>query len=180
MSEKAISTERIYDGKIVRLRRDKVVLPNGRETFREVAEHSSAAVIVAENERGELLMIRQFRYPIGREIIEFPAGLVEPGEGPIDAANRELQEETGWKAGRLEHITSVYASPGFTTELFEMFHASQLERSKLEADDDEFITSRFYSREEIEEIVDRGEIIDSKTLLGIYWWLHEHDRAGAR
>lgn len=175
MSEERIESERIYEGRVVSLRKDKVKLPNGRISSREVVEHKCAAVIIAENSAGELLLIKQYRYPVGKEMIELPAGIVELGEDPADAASRELQEETGWRPGSLELVAEVYSSPGFTTEIFSVFYASDLVPNKLQADDDEFITPSFYSRADVESLVADGSIDDSKTLLGILWWLRRQD-----
>lgn len=175
MSEERLSSEVIYDGRVVKLRKDSVKLPNGKTSYREVVEHKAAVVILAENDAGEVMLIDQYRYPVQEEIIELPAGLVEPGEDLAEAAIRELREETGLKPGKLEHIAEVWSSPGFTDELFEIYHAAELEHSPLQADDDEFITARFRSETEIRELVASGKIKDAKTLLGIYWWLHRKD-----
>lgn len=171
MTEERLESERIYEGRVVCLRKDKVKLPNGRISTREVVEHKPAAVLIAENDRGELLLIRQFRYPVGKEIVELPAGIVEEGESAADAAARELQEETGWKPGRLELVADIHSSPGFTTELFSMYYASDLVPSKLLPDDDEFITVSFTTKEDVEQLIDSGSIDDAKTLLGMLWWL---------
>ncbi|MDL2263231.1 NUDIX hydrolase [Synergistaceae bacterium OttesenSCG-928-I11] len=173
--ETCVGSERLYEGRILNLRRDSVKLPDGRIRQREVVEHDPAVVIVAENDNGELLLIEQFRYPIAEAILEFPAGIVERGEDYEEAAVRELQEETGWKPGSLELVAEVFASPGFTTELFVIFYATALTQNKLPEDDDEFIVPRFYTRAEVERLLKEGAIVDGKTLLGIYWWLRKKD-----
>lgn len=169
-SESTISSELLYDGRVVRLFKDQVRLPNGRSAMREVVRHRPAVVIIAEDAEHRLLLIRQHRYPIHREIYELPAGIVEDGEDLADAAERELQEEAGWKSASLTPIAEVWSSPGFTDELFALFYARDLQSSELPADEDEFITHTFYTREEVESMLSRGEIKDAKTLLGIYWW----------
>lgn len=174
--EKPVWTEKIYSGRIIAVRRDRVILPNGRSSTREVVEHRPAAVIVAENDTGELLLIRQYRYPIDAVIYELPAGLVEEGEDPEQAAWRELQEETGWRPGELQRLADAYSSPGFTTELFRMFYAHKLERHSLQADDDEFIEADFYSETAVRGLLSQGLINDAKTLMGVYWWLLRKDR----
>lgn len=175
LSEVCVGSERIYDGRILRLRRDSVKFPDGRIGHREVVEHDPAVVIIAENEDEELLLIEQFRYPVMEAILEFPAGIVERGEEYEEAAVRELQEETGWKPGRQELVTEVFSSPGFTTELFVIYYATGLTRSKLPQDEDEFIVPRFCSRAEVERLLEDGAIVDGKTLLGLYWWLRKKD-----
>lgn len=171
MAESCISSETIYSGRVVHLRRDQVRLPNGHTSTREVVDHAPAVVIIAEDREGRLLLIRQYRYPIERVIYELPAGIVEQGESFEDAASRELQEEAGWKPHAMEPVADVWSSPGFTTELFAMFYARDLEQRSLPPDDDECITHKFYTRSEVEAMASRGEIGDAKTLLGIYWWL---------
>lgn len=175
MTDKCISSERIYDGRVINVRRDRVLLPSGSESVREVVEHRPAVVIIAENDAGELILISQFRYPVGAEILELPAGIVEPGENREEAASRELQEETGQRPGRLEHVAALWSSPGFTDELFELFYATELTAHSLPQDDDEFITARAYGRAEVERMVADGAICDCKTLMGVLWWLRRTD-----
>lgn len=170
--ETCINSRRIYDGRILNLRVDDIVLPNGRNASREVVEHEPAVVIVAENDRGEVLLIDQYRYAVGSTIIELPAGIVEEQEDLVSAAARELQEETGWKPLNMQQIADVYSSPGFSNERLILFYATGLTANKLPADDDEFIVARFVSREDVLSLVQHGEIVDGKTLLGLYWWLY--------
>ena len=172
-AEVCAESRTIYEGRVLNLRVDRVTLPDGRLASREVVEHKPAAVIIAENERGELLLIRQFRYPVHTDILELPAGIVEPDEDYEAAAVRELQEETGWRPERVERIAEVYSSPGFSDELFIIFFATSLRESPLPCDDDEFIEPIFVPRVEVEAMLAEGRIVDAKTLLGIYWWLYD-------
>jgi ADP-ribose pyrophosphatase len=171
MTETKIVSDRLYEGRILNLRVDSVRLPDGRTARREVVEHGVAVAVLAENERGELLLISQFRYPAGEAMIELPAGIVEQGESCEAAAVRELQEETGWRPGRIVKVSEFYTSPGFSSELLKMYYATDLAPSKLKHDDDEFIISRFLPPESALELVEEGGVRDAKTLYGIYWWL---------
>lgn len=169
--ERKIQSKRIYDGRILNLRVDRVSLPDGRSFEREVVEHEPAVVILAEDEKGQVLLIDQFRYPVNCVITELPAGVVERGENAEAAAVRELQEETGWKPGSIEFAAKFYSSPGFTTEELILYYASDLTLNKLPHDEDEFIVPRFVSKEEALRLINSGEITDAKTLAGLYWWL---------
>lgn len=171
LREMPVESRRIYEGRVLNLRVDRVTLPDGRGCSREVVEHEPAVVILAENENGEVLLIDQFRYPVNQTVTELPAGIVERGENPADAAIRELREETGWKPAGIERVIAFYTSPGFTSEELTLFYATNLTPDKLQHDEDEFIISRFVTKSEAERMIASGEITDGKTLLGLYWWI---------
>jgi ADP-ribose pyrophosphatase len=170
--EERVDGNQLYDGRIIRLRVDRVRLPGGRIVSREVIEHRPAVVVLAENKAGEVLLIDQFRYPANEVLIELPAGIVEDGEEYEAAAIRELQEETGWRPGSVTKVAEFFSSPGFTSELLVLFYASGLSASKLPEDEDELIIPRFESESAVEELLSAGAIRDGKTLFGLYWWLH--------
>ena len=172
LDEICVESSRIYSGRILNLRVDRVRLPDGREAAREVVEHSPAVVILAENENGEILLIDQFRYSVGTAIIELPAGIVDSGEDTESAAVRELQEETGWKPSKVVKVVEMYSSPGFSDEKIVLYYATGLTMNKLPEDEDEFIVPHFVSRHDVEKLIADGDIIDGKTLLGLYWWLY--------
>ena len=172
LKEERVSSEIIYKGRILNLRIDSVKLPSGRIKPREIVEHKKAVVILAENDRGEILLINQFRYPAGEVLIELPAGIVEHGEDCAAAAERELREETGWKPGKMSKIGEFYTSPGFSDELLIMYYAADLTLDELPLDEDEFIVPSFFSKEAVLKLAVEGGIRDAKSLYGVYWWLY--------
>jgi ADP-ribose pyrophosphatase len=174
LSETRVESGRIYEGRILNLRKDKVMLSEGRIVSREVVEHKPAVVILAENEASEVALVRQYRYPAGETMIELPAGIVEPDEDFACAAVRELREETGWKPEKMEKIAEFYTSPGFSDELIVLFYATGLSLDRLPMDEDEVLVSDFASRAEVEELLANRVIRDCKTLFGLEWWLRAH------
>lgn len=169
--EKTISKTLAYRGSILNLRIDKVEIPGGRKTIREVVEHSPAVAILPVESDGTVYLIRQYRYAIGDEILEIPAGLVEPGEDFERCAERELQEEIGYFPGTLREIGRMYNSPGFCTEMLILYLATNLRPSKLQADDDEFIHLQPVPPGEIRKLLEEGKIVDGKTFAALTWYL---------
>ena len=170
-AEKTISTHRAYRGKILNLRIDKVETPAGKKVIREVVEHEPAVGILPVASDGSVLLIRQFRYALGQEILEIPAGIVDEGEDFPSAARRELQEEIGYYPGTLEEIGRMYNSPGFCTEMLILYLASDLRPSKLDHDEDEFIETVSVPAEEIASLLADGKIIDGNTFSALAWYL---------
>jgi len=174
--EKALSSRYAYRGRAVKLRVDRVRFPSGRETTREVVEHADSVVIVPLDERGRVLLIRQYRYSIDRVLLELPAGGLEPGESPEECVVRELREETGYLPRRVELLGGFYASPGYCTEYLYLYLASDLEFSPLTAEDTENISVVPVAREEVPGLIAGGEIIDAKTIAGLYLWMNRGER----
>lgn len=163
-----LSSERIYDGKMVNLRRDTVRLPNGREASREVVEHPGAVAVVPVLPDGRILLVRQFRHPVGKVLLEIPAGKLDPGEDPDHCASRELEEETGFRAGTLLRKASIFTGPGFTDEVIHLYLARDLERTKMNPDDDEFLEPGAYTPEELRRMIREGTVCDAKTISGYF------------
>lgn len=165
--EKQLGSTRLFEGKIINLRRDEVLLPNGKTATREVVEHPGAVAVIPRTKEGNVILVRQFRHPIGKIILEVPAGKLDPDEKPEACALRELAEETGFFANRLRKLTSMYTTPGFTNEVIHVYLAEDLEESDKRPDEDEFITSEVYSPEQIRQMIASGEICDAKSLVAL-------------
>ena len=165
--ERLVTTRKVFDGKIVRLRVDTVSLQTGRQAEREVVEHDAVAVIVPIDQDDNVILVRQYRHPIGQDLLEAPAGIVEGSESPDDCARRELQEETGYAAGTLRALGGFWISPGFSTEYIYAYHATDLSPSKLEADEDEIIEVEKLPLSRINGLIQAGEIQDGKTIAAL-------------
>lgn len=165
--EEVIASRTIYEGRILSLREDTVRLANGMETRREVVEHAEVVAIVPVDEDGRVLMVRQYRLPARDVLLEIPAGGVDPGEAIEAAAQRELREETGHSAQRLEKIAGFYVSPGYATEFIHVFLARRLQHDPGKADADEDIVVQRVPLEEALRMVDAGQIRDAKSIVGL-------------
>lgn len=166
-AETPLESRRIYHGKILDLRVDRVAIPGKGEAVREVVEFHGGAVIVALDETRRVLLIRQYRYAIGRELLELPAGILEPDESPEVCAVRELEEETGYRAGRIERLCSFYTTPGGTNEMLHVFLAQGLTPGHARPEMDERIEVVPVPFNEALKMIQRGEIVDGKTLIGL-------------
>ena len=139
LAEHTVESEHLYSGAILNLRRDTVRLANGRQASREVVEHVESAAAVPLLDDGRVVLVEQWRHPVGRALLEIPAGIIDPGEQPAEAMRRELTEETGYAAGRLELLFSTYLAPGYSQELIHIFLAEDLQTAEAAPDDDEVI-----------------------------------------
>jgi ADP-ribose pyrophosphatase len=162
--EPTIDSKVVFEGRILTLRVDSVRLPNGRETTREIAEHSDSVCIVPIDEQGNILLVRQYRKPVEMDLLEVPAGGIEEGEVPEEAVQRELQEEIGYTAGNLQHLSSFWLAPGWCTEYMHAYLATDLMPSNLAADDDEFISVVRVPLAESLDMVKQGLIRDAKSI----------------
>ncbi len=168
--EKTVSKNYIYRGKIITVRRDDALLPNGEACFRELVEHSGGASVFYI-EDGKVLLVRQFRYACGESIYEIPAGKLEVGEDPILAAARELEEEAGVKAGRMELMFVLYPTPGYTNEKIYIYRAFDGKRVNAHLDEGEFLDVEYIPLEQVEKMIRNGEIKDAKTIVALQAYL---------
>ena len=167
LMEKTLSSEKIFDGKILHIRRDTVLLPNGRQAFREVADHPGGVCVLALDSQERALLVSQFRYPYGKVLREVPAGKLEYGEEPDAAARRELREETGAVAGEFRSLGELYPSPGYCGEIIRMYLARDLRFEEASPDEDEFLNLERIPFSLLVEQVLSGEIKDAKTIAAV-------------
>lgn len=168
LSEKQLDRTEIFDGAVLHVVKDSVLLPNGRRSIREVALHNGAVAIVALTEKGEVVMERQFRYPFDEVIFEIPAGKIDKNEtDPKKAAERELREETGITADDMRFIGDYYSSPAILSERISLYLATGLHEGAQELDTDEFLVTERIPLEKLVEMVLDGQIPDGKTQTAI-------------
>jgi len=166
--EKKLNRRVVYQGKILDLYVDSVCITGGRESTREVVGHCPAVAIVPLLANQRVILIQQYRYAVNQVLWEIPAGLIDLQETPRQAAMRELREETGYRAGRLKKVVSIFSSPGFCQEKIHIFLAEDLRQvDSLSLDADEFLTARFISFKKALRMVTQGQIVDGKTILGL-------------
>ncbi|HIW72946.1 MAG TPA: NUDIX hydrolase [Firmicutes bacterium] len=163
LTEKTVSQDYRFRGRIINLRVDQAELPNGQLASREVVEHPGGVCVAALTEADELLLVRQFRYPYGEALLELPAGKLEPGEDPLEAGKRELQEETGAAAERYFSLGKLYPTPGYCGEVIHLYLATGLRFGEMNPDEDEFLEAERLPLEEAVRRVLANEIPDAKT-----------------
>lgn len=165
--EKQISSKQIFDGKIVKLFVDTIELPNGQTATREIVRHPGAVCVVPLTNDGEVIMVKQFRYPFSEVLLEIPAGKLEPGEDPYEAVKRELEEESGAVAGKITHLGEIYTTVAIFDEKIQLYIATDLTFINAHPDEDEFLEVTKIPLKTLVKMVMDGEIKDAKTQIAI-------------
>lgn len=166
--EKTLSSKKIYDGSIIKVRVDTVAMPDGKTAQRDIAEHPGGVGVVALTEDKKIIMVKQYRKPIERAIYEIPAGkLDKKSENPAECGRRELEEETGYRCTELKSLGFMYPSPGFCDEVTHIYLAEGLFKGELHPDEDEFLDIEFFEFSKVKEMIMNNEINDAKTVFGI-------------
>ena len=169
--EKTLSSQLIYDGRVVKLRVDTVRMPSGRETRREIVEHSGCVAIVAIDADDNVLLVNQFRKAVEKELLEIPAGGIDPGEDPVTTVRREMQEETGYLPQKVERLGGFYSAPGYCTGYLHLYLATALTPSQLYAEDTESIRLVRVPISQIHSLIAPGSICDAKSIAGLLTFL---------
>jgi len=167
LDEVRVSGETVFSGRVFSVELDKIRLPDGREGEREVIRHPGGAAILALDGENRVVLVRQYRYALGRVMLEIPAGRREPGEPARETALRELREETGYRAGRVEDLGEVFPTGGYNSEGISLFLARELVRGEPNPDDGEFLETMIMPFDEVLEKVLSGEISDGKTAVAV-------------
>jgi ADP-ribose pyrophosphatase len=169
--EKAISSKSIYSGRAIELRVDTVEMPDGRRTTREIIEHRPVIVVVAVDDNDNVLLVRQYRTPVKKELLEVPAGGIDGDETPEEAVLREMQEETGFLPRKVVRLGGFYSAPGFCTEYLHLFLATDLVPGRLHAEDTDEISVVRVPVDEISAMLASGTFEDAKSIAGLYMYL---------
>lgn len=166
-TEKTLSREDIYLGRIVELHKDKVRLPDGSEAPREIVEHNGGVTVIPVDEAGNVYCVRQYRYAFNEHVLETPAGKLEKGEDPFECAVRELGEETGFTAENYAYLGEMYPSPGYCHEVLHAYLATGLKAGKQHLDAGEFLDVEKYPLDELVEMAMKNELKDAKTIIAV-------------
>ncbi len=176
VQEKTLSSQLIFEGRAVKLRVDTVEMPGGRKTTREIVEHSECVAVVAIDAESNVILVSQFRKPVEKELLEIPAGGIEPGEDPVAAVRRELREEIGYLPRKVDRLGGFYSAPGFCTEYLYLYLATDLVPSPLQAEDTENIRLVRVPVSQILSLITSGTICDAKSIAGLLTFL-EYQKA---
>lgn len=169
LEERCIGSKLVFDGQLMKVHSDRVRLPNGAESVREYNVHPGAVMVIPVLDDGRYVMERQFRYPLKRVFLEFPAGKIDPGEDPIVTAHRELLEETGYVAERLEYLTTIHPVISYSTEFIQIFVANGLSLKTQALDENEFLDIVLVEPQYLMAQIRNGEVTDVKTIIGAFW-----------
>ena len=169
LTEHELSSKAVYDGRLLHVREDRVALPNGKEATREYINHPGAVVVVPILDNGDILLVRQFRYPLRREFLELPAGKIDAGEDTLLCGQRELLEETGFIAASWHYLTTIHPCIGYSDERILVYLARGLVEHGHRRDEDEFLENLRLPLAQAMQWVREGRISDVKTLIGLFW-----------
>jgi ADP-ribose pyrophosphatase len=163
-----IRSETILEGRAFKIRRDYLKMPNGRETKLEIVEHGGSVVLIPIDSDGNLLFVRQYRHAAGADLLELPAGTRDGDEPFEECAAREIREETGMEAGKLQKLGEFYLAPGYSTECMVVYLATALKENPLDADEDEFLDLEKMPLEKALQMAEQGELQDAKSLAALF------------
>jgi len=170
--EITVKSEKVFEGRLINLRVDTVELQNQKYAKREIVEHKGASAMIAVNDKEELILVKQFRKAVENFLYEIPAGKINVSEEPIECAFRELKEETGYETKKITKIYEIYSTPGYSNEIIYLFKAEELIYTETNFDEDEDIEILAVSKEEAKKMLETGQILDGKTIIGILFWLN--------
>jgi ADP-ribose pyrophosphatase len=169
LKETRLDGEVVFDGCFLKVTRDRITLPDGAETYREFIRHPGAVVILPLFDDGSVLLEKQFRYPLDKVFIEYPAGKIDPGEDHLECARRELQEETGYTASNWDFVCTIHNAIAYSDEHLELYLARGLTAGPARLDEGEFLETFRATVPELLEMVKSGQITDVKTVIGTFW-----------
>ncbi|MDI6640885.1 MAG: NUDIX hydrolase [Elusimicrobiota bacterium] len=170
LKEKLFIRNKIYRGRAIDFSVDTVILPNNKKAIREYAEHPNAVAVLAFVEKNKIVLVKQYRYPVRKILYELPAGKLDKGEQLKSCVQRELIEETGYKAKRIKHLVSFYPTPAFSTEILHIFLATHLTSVKMHTEEDEFIEKVIVRFDKALQWIKSKKIVDSKTIIGLLYF----------
>ena len=169
--EKCLASTTIYKGKILSLRKDEVLCPNGNKSYREIVDHHGGAGILALLDN-KIIIIKQYRYAYNEVLYEIPAGKLEINEDPLEAAQRELLEETGYYSNNIKHLGDIYPTCGYSNEIIHLYLATNLIKKERHLDEDEVIDIYFLDIDEVKSLIKNGKIKDAKTICALNYYLN--------
>ncbi|MBN1620990.1 MAG: NUDIX hydrolase [Endomicrobiales bacterium] len=171
LKEKLFKRRRIYNGKVINFSADMVLLPNGKKGFREYTEHPGAVAVLPFVDKKHIILVQQYRYPVGKITYELPAGKLDKKESPAACVRRELAEETGYYAKTVKRLFSFWPTPAFSDEVIHIYSAKNLVETKHSPDEDEFIKSEVIPLTSVKKFIEKGRIRDAKTVIAVLFWL---------
>jgi ADP-ribose pyrophosphatase len=175
-TERLTKKHRVYSGKAISLRADEIVLPDGNRATREYMEHPGAVAVIPFIDEENIVLVKQYRFPVKVLTYELPAGKLDKGEKPDVCVRRELQEETGYRAKKIQRLLSYWPTPAFSTEVIHIYSANGLTASTKSPDEDEFIDHKILPFAKALEWVKNGKIMDSKTIIGLLYWANRKEK----